>query len=593
MSWRRGRVEQVSDEAITAVAQRMAEIGAVRLDVGEALYPAAASAWRLRLEAADQEIDLDLWLPKDFPWGPARAVLVDVPTFPSIPHVESDGRLCLLPSGAEWSTVDPVGFVEGLIVDAHGLLTDGLLGRNREHFQTEAQSYWQVAPGWKIVRSLLLREGPSRAISVWTGKLFTLVGDDADAMSDWIIHRFPNIKVKPRFTRGLLCWLARPPFPSEMPQSAAQLIEMLRSSGVLDQLPETIATTPEGVTVVVGFPTPTGASFLAFTVFPSRSGRQALYPNREWLAQGFRPSKVPGNYAGLRFTNRAHLARRSVERFDASWIHGRDSNPDIEELSISTVALVGCGSLGSNVARLLALAGVGAFTLIDPESLTAANTGRHLLGSPSVGLKKATELSRRLKMDFPHLFEVKAVARMWQEAVDAEPTLFDDIDLVVSTIGSWTTESMLDAWLHQRRQRVIFGWVEPAAAGGQAVLIDHGEKVGCFACGMSDVGVPMLRVTGWPQRTLLQEPACGAFFQPYGAVQLERGATMVAELALDALLKRAVPSAHRLWAGSQRTLDRAGGTWTAEWLRATNEAPENRELELAWPRVAACRVCGG
>lgn len=593
MSWRSGRVEQFSQRAIDAVAQRMAEIGAVRLEDVAALYPAAASAWRLRLEAADQEIDLDLWLPRDFPWAAARAVLVDVPVFPSMPHIESDGRLCLLPSAAEWSTTDPVGFVEGLIVDAQALLADGLLGRNREHFRTEAQSYWHAEPGWKKIRSLLGREGPSRLISVWTGKLFTLVGDDPDAMRDWLMHRFPGVKAKHRFTRGLLCWLERPPLPSEMPRTLEQLVEMLRAGGILSQLPEAIGTTPEGVTVVVGFPTPTGAAFLGITVFPSRSGRQALFPNRDWLARGFRHIKVPGGLASLRFMKRAHLARRAVERFDPSWIHGRDSNPDLEELSVSTVALVGCGSLGSNVARLLAQAGVGAFTLIDPENLTSANTGRHVLGSPSVGQNKASELSRRLKTDFPHVFEARAFDATWQGAVDQEPALFDDIDLVISTIGSWTKESMLDAYLLERGQRVIYGWVEPEAAGGQVVLLDHDEKLGCLACGMSDVGVPSFRVTEWPQSTLLQEAACGAFFQPYGAVQLERGATMVAELALDALLERTASSVHRAWAGSQRSLDQAGGTWTAEWISATAGVPERRELELTWPQANNCRVCGG
>mgnify|MGYP003663034772 CR=1 FL=1 len=593
MSWRNGWVEQVSDEAIDAVNQRMAEIGAVAVEGFKSRYPAAVSAWRFRLEVADQAIEVDLWLPRDFPWGAPRVVLVDPPTFPSIPHVETDGRLCLLPASAEWSTADPVGFVERQILDAHSLLSDGLLGRNRDDFRAEPQSYWLDDSGWNDIKSLLDREGPSRPIDVWAGKLFTLVGDDPEAMSDWLRHRFPNLKADPHFTRGLLCWLDHPPLPAELPKSGADLIELLRLCDLVDQMPEVIGTSPEAVTVVIGFPTPTGASYLAITAFPSRSGRKALFPNRDWLAQGFRPAKVPGHLVQLRFNGRIHLARRSVERCDASWIHGRDTNPEIEDLKTATVAIVGCGSLGSNVARLLAQAGVGAFTLIDPERLTAANTGRHLLGSQSVGQAKVNEVGRRLRTDFPHIYRVNALQKRWQDAVDAEPRLLDEIDLVVSTVGSWTTESLLDAWLRERDQRVVYGWVEPEAAGGQSVMIDHSAGLGCLACGMSAQGIPNFRVTSWPDPKLVQEPACGAFFQPYGAIQLERGSTSVAGLSLDALLDRAAPSTHRAWAGSQGFLDRAGGGWSAEWVASTNGIPANRELDLAWAVNEACRVCGG
>lgn len=592
MSWRKGWVEHVSEGAIDAVKQRMAEIGAIAVEGFKSRYPAAVSAWRFRLEVADQEIELDLWLPQDFPWGSPRVVLVDQPTFPSIPHVETDGRLCLLPASAEWSTADPVGFVEQQILDAHSLLTDGLLGHNRDDFRTEAQSYWLDDSGWKDVRALLNREGPSRAIDVWSGKLFTLVGDEPAVMSDWLLNRFANLKAKPQFTRGLLCWLDQPPLPTDLPKSGADLLELLRVCDLLDQLPEVIGTSPEALTVVIGFPTATGASFLAITAFPSRSGRKALFPNRDWLAQGFRPANVPGHLVQSRFSNRIHLARRSVERCDASWIHGRDANPEIDELRTATVAIIGCGSLGSNVSRLLAQAGVGAFLLIDPERLSAANTGRHLLGSQSIGQSKASEVGRRLKTDFPHIYRVTALQKRWQDAVDAEPGLLDDIDLVVSTVGSWTTESLLDAWLRGKRQRVVYGWVEPEAAGGQSVMIDHSAGAGCLACGMSPQGIPNFKVTNWPETTLVQEPACGAFFQPYGAIQLERGSTSVAELSLDGLLNRAAPSTHRAWAGSQAFLDRAGGDWSAEWVASTNGVPANRELELVWAGNQDCPVCG-
>lgn len=593
MTWRIGWIEEVSNQAISAVTERLEQLGAARLEEFAERFPLAAAAWRLTVEAADQEIDLDLWVPLSFPWEAPRILLADTPAFPSIPHVEMDGRLCLLPTSAEWSTSDPVGLVEQLIVDAQALLSAGMLGRNREDFRTEALSYWEAQSGWTKVRSLLASEGPSRPISVWAGKTFTVVGDEANVVRDWVRHRFPALKSRPRLSKGLLCWLDRPPLPGDLPQTIEQLLDMLGRCGILDQLPAAIASAPDGVLIAIGFPAATGGSFLGVTIYPSRPGRQGQSPNRDWLAQGFRHREVPGQLVRHRFARVARLARRTVDRFDGDWVHGRDQNRDVQELRTATVAMVGCGSLGSSVARLLAQAGVGALTLIDPELLAAANTGRHLLGSASVGLSKAVEVGRRLSVDFPHLFSPRAVDKTWQKAVEAEPSLFDDIDIVVSTVGSWTTEGMLDAWLRQRGQPVVYGWVEPEALAGQSVFIDHREDKGCLACGMSHKGVPLLRVTNWPASMLVQEPACGAFFQPYGAVQLERGAVAVAELVLDALLGRATASTHRPWSGSQRALNSAGGTWSPEWIAATGDVQHQRELDLVWPHTQTCEVCGG
>lgn len=592
MAWKDGRVGAASREATVAVAEWMAKAGAMPAEGFEDRNPGALGAWRFRLPVLEKEVEVELWLPAGFPWQAPKVALVEVPAFPSLPHVEPDGELCLLAGPTEWVTTDPVGLVEDQILAAKELLTKGLSGENEDDFRSEALSYWRSDKGRRPVKALLDRGGPSRLIYLWEGKTFAVVGDDPEAVQDWIKHRFPGMRRKLRLVRGMLCWLDAPPLPNELPSSASELEDLLRKSGLSDDLPEVVMGAPDGVVVVFGFPTPQGASYLATTVFPSRSGWSSRYPNREWLTRGFRPGTPAAQKpAATRFTNRAHLARRQVERVDADWVHGRDTNADVEALRTSTVALVGCGSLGSAVARLLAQAGVGGFTLVDGESLTAANTGRHLLGASSVGLKKARELGRRIELDYPHVFDVTVAEYEWQIAAEARPSVFD-VDLVISTVGSWTTESMLDFWLQDRKQRVVYGWVEPEAAGGQALLLDHSQAVGCLACGMSKKGVPHLKITDWMARTLVQEPACGAFFQPYGALQLERGAIAVSELALDALLDRAEPSEHRLWSGSASNLERAGGAWTRQWADLTGEEPAERGVSRRWPKVDGCHLCG-
>lgn len=78
-----------------------------------------------------------------------------------------------------------------------------------------------------------------------------------------------------------------------------------------------------------------------------------------------------------------------------------------------SVAVVGCGALGSEVARLLGLLGMGSVRLIDPDVVEATNLihspylrsadafGRTALGQTSLGREKAVVLAENFTAHFP------------------------------------------------------------------------------------------------------------------------------------------------------------------------------------------------
>ena len=101
----------------------------------------------------------------------------------------------------------------------------------------------------------------------------------------------------------------------------------------------------------------------------------------------------------------------SVERADHAWVHGRDHDPRQERLRSARVGIVGCGSIGSPLSRLLAQAGVANFTLIDGQPLDWPNIGRHALGAGAIRRNKAVALAEMLEQDFPHLGEITAYSR--------------------------------------------------------------------------------------------------------------------------------------------------------------------------------------
>uniref|UniRef100_UPI0020258BDA HesA/MoeB/ThiF family protein n=1 Tax=Frankia sp. CiP1_Cm_nod2 TaxID=2897161 RepID=UPI0020258BDA len=75
---------------------------------------------------------------------------------------------------------------------------------------------------------------------------------------------------------------------------------------------------------------------------------------------------------------------------------------DQERLATSTAVVVGVGALGNEVAKNLALAGVGRLILCDPDTVAASNLSRTvLLGPDDVGRPKATAAAGALSRIAP------------------------------------------------------------------------------------------------------------------------------------------------------------------------------------------------
>ena len=136
----------------------------------------------------------------------------------------------------------------------------------------------------------------------------------------------------------------------------------------------------------------------------------------------------------------------------------------------------------------------------------------------------------------------------------------------------------------------LYGWTENRVAAGHAVVI-RGQG-GCLRCGLGPTGIPDFQATTWPDDTLLEEPACGNHFQPYGAVELGFIVDLIAETALDTLLDAPEHSRHSLWLGRRRHLEAQGGRWSNEAIALLGDDDSGaRCLSRDWPKKP-CPVCG-
>lgn len=556
--------------------------------------------WRVATDFSDGvRRQLDVLVDDDFPYTPPRVAVTDGPRALAWPHLEADGFLCILPPDSAVSSENAAGVAEYVLGEACRLIEDSITGENTEDFRREFLSYWNLAVDENARKfiSLLDPQGPSRRMSVWRGRHARVVGENPQALRRWL-PRWGVEKGKGQdhvFHDGVLIWLAKPLLPAEYPGSAADVRVLAReqSPEALAVLEELAASAADEIDVVVGARTANGACFAATTLRPPRHVGPTGH-GKDALAKGFRPGRVPPKVLMDRYlSGSAKAARANVERADHHWIHGRDQDARQERLRQAHVAILGCGSLGAPLARLLAQAGVGNLLLVDPDIMKWPNVGRHALGAASADKGKAPELAREIEKSYPHLGDIA-----WrQERVGPKAqkllTELRSHDLIVSVMGNWAGENFLN---HFQREAdvfppILYGWLEPHAVAAHAVFVP--EDAACLRCGMNDKGRPHMRVADWPEGSgSLQEPACGAQFTPYGPSELCWAHALLAETAIDALTDTIGTASHRSWVGSRDRLEAAGGRWSTEWVKEMGD-PGSGGLAASrsWPESRACPVC--
>ena len=349
-----------------------------------------------------------------FPYTAPRVAVVGGPDILVWPHLEWGGLLCILPTDAAVSVNNPTGVVEFVLGEACKLIEDNITGANADDFRKEFLSYWLMAVDRDVPRFISLIEpcGPSRRVLVWHGKGARVIADDRRALSQWL-SRWGARAGKGKdytFHDGVLVWLPEPLLPSEYPGTAADIrvLAKCRAPDAAAVLEDLAASRVDEIDLLLGAPTENGACFGAVTVRPPRvSGG----PKRKGdpLVAGFRPGHVPKNLLVSRYLSEAaSVTKATVERADHLWIHGRDHDSRQERLRRVRVAVLGCGSLGAPLVRLLAQSGVGNFLLVDCGRMDWPNVGRHELSATSVGRSKALELAREIEQGYPHLGDISA-----------------------------------------------------------------------------------------------------------------------------------------------------------------------------------------
>ena len=221
------------------------------------------------------------------------------------------------------------------------------------------------------------------------------------------------------------------------------------------------------------------------------------------------------------------------------------------DLGKKSVLLVGCGSVGSELALRLTSAGVGRLTVSDPDTFSEENLYRHVLSVKDIGRSKTKALAREMALRHPWA-EVTSWCKRLEELRD--PALLQRFDLVVIAIGSPTVERVFAEYCRQETlgMPVINCWLESYGIGGHAILAIPGTK-GCWHCAYVDQKTLTRGLTSnlnflKPGQVVMRNHGgCGTPFLPYSWIAASCTATMAADLAVRFLVGEVAMSSKVSW----------------------------------------------
>lgn len=542
----------------------------------------SSRAWEIMLQLGNRTIAAELHLSESFPATLPKIRVKPAADFRFIyPHVNGDGSLCLTTNAAATPVAAPEAAIDFVVSQARKIFESP----NEADFDAEFFNYWQtdlqdvlvLTPDAEIPKNAFCFSDSSHKIlsdddaklAVWCKR----AGKREEALRS--ISQIERIDLSARIT------------PAKFPSTVGELLSLIEpvSDKAAAAIKHHLSWGEGAFLITLRIPTLLGHIDAAVSFAGQAAGKS------KDVYRGFRQGHVPWDVVKARAREKTigtQLKRHSIQSVHPQHIRTRGGNGI--DFSAKRVAVVGCGSLGGYVAHMLARMGVGSLLLVDNDTLSWDNAGRHVLGGLQVGKKKAEALRVLLEMESPHL-EINKLEFDLEQIISVAPSKLQNVDLIVSTIGVWSVDYDLNYWARRvaGAPPVIFAWIEPHGIAGHAMLV-HPTEGGCLACGCNQWGEFRRSVTDPETTTQIQGRGCSGFFQPYGVAEMMPTAAMTVRLAADILNGRCTKSEVRTFLGPRDQFDAHGLSPRQGWDEMLTASPHGTFHTQAWPVAHECLI---
>lgn len=486
----------------------------------------------------------EIRVPRGFPDSAKANITLSQDAVLRIPHIDRYGDLCNDSEPGPGGGFSPEERVLSLL---HGFqnqfLIPWLSGELDNHFEKEALNYWVIevarhrANGNPISAVWTVDSRPARA-TVRSGVLLlpqqiVIAGDQQLPITNRLLDSLNKGKSQ---RIGVLIAdipIAHVFTPQTWPRTSNALHQILRARLRVD-------------------------AYRKFTSSSSRRGRGihriVLLRTKDFSFAYLLPGG-PATAVGPEERRKTYPCPRSplpltTDRLDPAWTVGRDQHSEVSDRQKKHALVLGAGALGSVIVDHLAKAGIGSISVVDGDFVSSANIGRHLLGTDSIGRKKAEAVAQRVNHSYASsaVMPYTMTAQQWL----SKHTL-SNVDIVLDLTGEPCVRREIEQARKSAPSPLLIGWMEPYVAAAHACILPTGYD---WLVNGNDRLTELEAVT-WPEEIIRQEPGCSSRFQSYTAAAAAHAVALIAEKAIDIIDGKHVCETPHIssWVRGQEFLD--------------------------------------
>ncbi|MGK0467246.1 ThiF family adenylyltransferase [Clostridium sp.] len=434
----------------------------------------------------DTEIPMVIGIPVNWDRKLLDVYIENYREFKYIPHVGSNGNLCLFD-------------LEGVLIDKNfdGLLNqtlrrikktlwDGINELNNEDFIEEFEYYWGRLPNTKVLKSMIcttkdiklikyadnlkkvIKKTKNNYIDVLRKKnQYSLVSSDAE--KDFSTYKDMNI-----IKNGIYIYIETREYiypPKWIEDLNIKYINSLLNHNSLDKN-----------TLIHNINKCKGDLVLIFNI---------KQPNdcNNMIGVIIKDYSIDKASINIKIQSNVFLIPCSVTRCDKEFLVNRGGA--IIGIEKKRILVIGCGSIGGYLVSELVKTGINCIDVVDGDLLKEENIYRHLLGMEYVNEYKSKAIVDYIKKNIPSV-NICSYEDNIEDVIEDDSIALSEYDLIVSAVGNHNVNRWINEYVHKNNIEtpVVYLWNEVLGIGNHVAFISINNK-GCYECffGKSDEGI--------------------------------------------------------------------------------------------------------
>ena len=223
-----------------------------------------------------------------------------------------------------------------------------------------------------------------------------------------------------------------------------------------------------------------------------------------------------------------------------------NSNYSKSTLLYKKIALIGAGTLGSNLANILIRNGAGLpnkdaiLTIVDNDIFEPENFSRHFLGLSDIGLPKAKAIVHNLQYITPYA-NIKAISE------PVEENNLSSFDIIIDTTGEEALTLYLSKSVHKLKSSALFisAWITDSGKIIEAFVQPNNEQSACFNCCRKSEIYTKTETSRLPMRD-----SCQSIYIPFPVT-----ASLQAAILVSKILNQHILSPYKMTTFFKQTID--------------------------------------